>query len=261
MLPEAPILLADTGNFSDNPTPAGDAKTRALLEGMVRLGYQVANVGERDLNGGFDALQSKLQGLPLTLVSANVVRQDTKQPVFKPWVVLPMKGGKGKKDLRVGVIGLVRFNPVFQKAGPGGSNLVIQQPLEALQKHLPELREKSDLVVVLAALHKDDARNLIRAASGIDFVLGAFANMVSAQDEVEGPTHIRYAGNQGKYVSETRVFLAGDRKVASVGNYMHSLIARYPDDPATLTWLAGQLKRVQALDQGAPAAAPGSGGH
>ena len=45
-LPEAAVLLADAGNFSDNPTAAGDAKTRALLEGMTRLGYQVANVGE-----------------------------------------------------------------------------------------------------------------------------------------------------------------------------------------------------------------------
>src|SRR6185436_20718891 len=99
-LSDAPVLLADTGNFSDNPTPAGEVKTRALLEGMTRLGYQVANVGDRDLVAGFDALQERVAGLPLKLVSSNLVRQDTKEPVFAPFTVVKV-AGKGKKEVRV----------------------------------------------------------------------------------------------------------------------------------------------------------------
>src|SRR5262245_42942605 len=132
VLPEAPVLWVDTGNFSDNPTASGDLKTRALLEGMVRLGYQAANVGERDISEGYDAFREKVKGLPLKLVSANVVRQDTKQPVFDPYTIVTLKGKGGRPEVRVGLIGVARFNPVFQKAGPVGANLAIVPPKEAL---------------------------------------------------------------------------------------------------------------------------------
>jgi 5'-nucleotidase len=261
-LPDAAVLLADTGNFSDNPTPSGALKTRALLEGMTRLGYQVANVGERDLTAGFDELTERVRGLPLKLVSSNLVRQDSKEPVFAPFTVVKVSGGKGRKDVRVGVLGVVRFNPVFQKAGPTGTNIVIVPPAEALQKLVPEVRKQADVVVVLAALHKDDARGIARAVPGIDFVLGAFANMISGTaDEVEGGTHLLYVGNQGKYVGESRVSIQ-DGKVASVANYMHMLTARYPDDQATLDWLAGPLRKVQDAEKQARGGAPAAlGGH
>ena len=261
-LPDAAVLLADTGNFSDNPTPAGDMKTRALLEGMTRLGYQVANVGERDLTAGYDALMERISGLPLKLVSSNLVRQDSKEPVFTPFTVIKVSGGKGRKDIKVGVLGVVRFNPVYQKAGPTGTNIVIVPPTEALQKLVPEVRKQADVVVVLAALHKDDARAIAMAVPGIDFVLGAFANMISGtEDEVVGATHLLYVGNQGKYVGESRVSI-NDGKVASVSNYMHMLTARYPDDQATLNWLVGPLRKVQDVEKQAGGPVPTvSGGH
>ena len=262
-LPEAAIFLADSGNFSDNPTAAGDAKTRALLEGMTRLGYQVANVGERDLTAGYDALMEKVAGLPLKLVSSNLVRQDSKEPVFAPFTVIKIPGVKGRKDVRVGVLGVVRFNPVFQKAGPTGTNVVIVPPTEALQKLVPEVRKQADVVVVLAALHKDDARAFAMAVPGIDFVLGAFANMISGtEDDVANGTHLLYEGNQGKYVGETRVSISPEGKVASVTNYMHMLTARYPDDQATLDWMAGPLRKIQDVEKQAGGVAPAaSGGH
>lgn len=252
------MLLADTGNFSDNPTPGGAVKTRSLLEGMVRLGYQVANVGERDLTGGYDELIARAKGLPLKLVSSNLVRQDTKEPVFAPFTIVKVSGGKGRKEVKVGVLGVVRFNPVFQKAGPVGANVVIAPPLDALQKFVPKVRKQADVVVVLAALHKDDARALARSVPGIDFVLGAFANTISGtEDEVEGGTRLRYVGNQGKYVGESRVSLSPEGKVVSVSNYMHMLTARYPDDQATLEWLAGPLRKVQEVSGGAAPALSG----
>lgn len=262
-LPDAAMLLADTGNFSDNPTPAGEAKTRSLLEGMVRLGYQVANVGERDLTSGYDSLKARVEGLPLTLVSSNLVRQDTKEPIFKPYTILKLQGGKDRKEVKVGVLGVVRFNPVFQKAGPGGANVVIAPPIDSLQKLVPEVRKQADVVVLLAALHRDDARALARSVPGIDFVLGAFANTITpTEDELEGTTQIRYVGNQGKYVSESRVSLSPEGKIVSVSNYMHTLTARYPDDGPTLQWLAGQLNKVQGIEkQAAAPAAAGPGGH
>jgi hypothetical protein len=50
--PTTPVVLLDSGNFSDNPTEAGELRTATLLQSMKKLGYRAVNVGERDAISG-----------------------------------------------------------------------------------------------------------------------------------------------------------------------------------------------------------------
>ena len=74
----------DSGNFSDNPTPAGDTKTATLIEAMGLLGYAAANVGERDLKGGYEQLLRRTANCSFPLLSSNILRNDTGAPAFQP---------------------------------------------------------------------------------------------------------------------------------------------------------------------------------
>jgi 2',3'-cyclic-nucleotide 2'-phosphodiesterase (5'-nucleotidase family) len=125
--------MLDSGNFSDNPTPEGDVKTKALLAAMHRLGYEVVNVGERDIRMGYEEFQRRIEAAPFHFISANIVRHDTLQPVFEPHVIVEASSADEASRVRVGVTGAVRFNPIFLKAGPDKSNLVIVQPLERVK--------------------------------------------------------------------------------------------------------------------------------
>lgn len=222
-------MLLDSGNFTDNPTEAGDIRTRGLLEAMHTLGYRVVNVGERDLAMGHADLLRRLEGIPLELVSSNIVKQGTRDPVFKPYTVIEVPSPKG--PLRVGVMGAVRYNPVWQKAGPSGTNLAILPAPEMIRKILPEVRAKADVLVVLAGMSKDDAHNLAKQVPELDFIFGAYGGIVSAAEEVEGKTRIYYTGNQGKDLGETRCFVDAERRPASSVTYIHHLIAKYPEHP------------------------------
>src|SRR5258705_11521397 len=51
--PSTPLVLFDSGNFSDVPTDKGDLRTATLLLSMKRLGYKAVNIGERDLTLGY----------------------------------------------------------------------------------------------------------------------------------------------------------------------------------------------------------------
>src|SRR5262249_55166858 len=115
--PKVPVLLLDTGNFSDNPTPGGERRTRMLLETMARLGTKVAGIGERELALGYDELEKRLSGIDMTFVSTNVVEEGTTKPVFPPYAVVEVQGRDGAA-IRVGVLDVLRFNPTWQKAGP-----------------------------------------------------------------------------------------------------------------------------------------------
>ena len=103
MFPEAPMVLLDSGNFSDNPTPDGDKKTKALLKAMEQLGYSVVNFGERDIRMGYDELIERTKDSKLKFISANIVRQDTQEAIFEPHAVVEVRGAN-KKKIRIGVI-------------------------------------------------------------------------------------------------------------------------------------------------------------
>jgi 2',3'-cyclic-nucleotide 2'-phosphodiesterase (5'-nucleotidase family) len=198
---------------------------------MVRLGYRAANVGERDLSLGYDEFVRRTEHADFPFVSANIVRRDTREPVFDPYLILDVETEASDEPVRVGVLGVVRFNPVFLRSGPDDSDLVILPPLEAVKRYVEEVRERSDVVVLLAAIHRDDAHIIAKEVPGIDIVLGSYGSIYSTREETEGDTLICYAGNQGRRVGESRVFVDEGGKVERVTSFMHILTARYPSDP------------------------------
>jgi len=253
--PSTPVVLLDSGNYTDNPTEAGEIRTAALLDAMVKLGYKAANVGDRDLTLGYEEFQKKVKGLDLAFVSTNIVKEGTTETVFPPYTVVEVKGASGK-PVRIGVLGLLRYSPVWQKAGPAGTNLAVAQPAEMLRRVLPEVSAKSDLVVVLASLSKEDAHELAKQFQDIDLLLGTYGGIYNTVEENEGRVRIYYSGNQGKRIGESRITFDAKRNVADVTTYMHFLTARYPDDKAMHETVAAVNEKLPKPPEPEKAQAP-----
>ncbi len=232
---------------------------------MARIGCAAAGIGERDLVLGYDEFVRRTAPAAFPLVSTNVVRSDTKEPAFRPWVVVEAPRGAGKPPVRVGVLSVVRFNPLFLKAGPEGTNLVIASPVDMVRRYIGEVRGASDVVVLLAAMSRDDAARIAREVPGIDLVAGAYGGALSRQEEAEGPTRIVYTQNQGRRVGETRFFLDESGRIRSAESWMYFLSDRYPDDPETLRYVGDALaglagpagKRPEAASAAQGPAGPG----
>lgn len=243
--PGSAIVQLDVGNLSDTPTPAGDLRTTALVEGMNRLGFSAANVGERDLALGYDDFERRAGAAKFPFVSSNIVNRDTREPVFKPFVILETDVPGTQQKVRVGVLGVARFNPVFLKEGPQGSQMVILPPLEAVRRYIDEVRKNSDVVILMAAIHKDDAHILAREVEGLDMILGTYGAIYSTQAEIENDTVISYAGNQGRRVGETRVFLGKDNAIVDTQSYMHELNKRYPANGEIEEFVLQSLRAIK----------------
>ena len=240
LFPDAAVVLLDAGNFSDNPTSEGEAKTRALVEGMNRLGYAAANVGERELAAGFPGFDRATEGAKFPFLSANVVRKEDGKPFFAPTTVVevPRPGGA---PVRVGLIGLTRQNTALEKAGPDGATLVVADPAKSLATFLPDLRATSDVVVLLAAMPETEVRALTAAHPTIDVVLGASGATVSPEETAEGKPAVRYTGVQGRFLGEVRMALSPERKITSTVSRTHQLDPRYPSDPEMAIYLERTL--------------------
>jgi 2',3'-cyclic-nucleotide 2'-phosphodiesterase (5'-nucleotidase family) len=251
-----PLVLLDTGNFSDNPTDVGDVRTATLLQSMKKLGYKAINIGDRDLTLGYDDFVKRTEGLGMTFLSTNIVKQGTKAPVFPPYTIVQVKGTSGK-PVRVGVLGVDRFNPVWQKAGPAGTNMGMAAPADMIATYLPEVRAKSDVVVLLASISREDAHDLAKRFQDLDLVLGAYAGIFSTVEESEGRVRIYYTGNQGKRIGESRITLDASRRVADVTSYVHFLTVQYPEDKVMQDAIGAVLAKIPKPDEPKKADPPG----
>jgi hypothetical protein len=156
------VLLVDVGNFMPYQQ-AIRADYAARLMGGMR--YDAVNVGERELAEGIARVDSLARAHALPLVSASVLRADTRAPVFKPYVVRAVGG------VKVGVVG-VTSPDMFALVPESQSRALAFAGLdESLKRWLPEARKRADLIVLLGQVSEEEALRLKGAYPGIDVVV------------------------------------------------------------------------------------------
>lgn len=197
--PGAALLLLDSGNFADTPGPAGEIKTRGLVQVMNRLGYQAVGLGERELLYNPEFIKGLIDEAQFPFVSTNLVRSKERVPWVNPVVVLPAG------NLKVAVFGVTRHNPNLRVPLQDGEAVVTLDPVQALNSYLSRFKVGRDLVVVLATMPPEDARLLARRVPGIDLILGSHPGR-TMEPVVEGTTRILYAGDEGKYLAQIDLY-------------------------------------------------------
>ncbi len=234
------MVWLDAGGAFGDPSPVGEMQNATLIEGMSRIGYAAANVGERELRGGVDKLLSYAAKAKFPFVSANLVTDPGGSPLVKPYVVHEIEvrapGSDRPTRLRLGILGLTRHQRDFLRSTPDGKNLVTIPPVEAARRWMPEMRRKSDLTVALVSMRYEDALEIAQAmqdaGTPLDFILGGMADFVSRDDaSALGATRVVYAGEQGKRLGEMRVFLDAKRRPERSIFDAVWLTKDYPGDP------------------------------
>src|SRR5512136_1043898 len=127
------ILLLDTGNLLFRKPPQTETNRRdallrvdLLIQSYNEMGYDVVNVGEKDLMMGFKYLSEVSAKAKFSFISTNLVNKKTGKSVFKPYVIKEIEG------LKIGILGLLddQFNLTFLEKDPG---LNITEPYSALK--------------------------------------------------------------------------------------------------------------------------------
>ncbi|HYV85678.1 MAG TPA: multiheme c-type cytochrome [Patescibacteria group bacterium] len=232
------MISIDAGDFTGDPTPPGQKQTDAIVEGMNQMGYRVAGFSQRELAQGWDAFQARRTRAKFPFVSANIVWQDTGEPVVDPFVVvkIPLRKGAKSRDTRLAFTALTVNNPSFLKNGAGQRRIVTVDPVTAAAKYVPQMRAKADIVVVLSSMDLEVARNVARKVKEIDLILGASGPAQSRaddfpEDSLIGRTRLQALGDQGKTLGDVRVMVDDRGGVASVQRVVVGLTREWPDDP------------------------------
>lgn len=152
-------LLLDAGDtIQGTPLAYYYAKVEPITRGahvhpmaaaMNAIGYTAAALGNHEFNYGLSVLRTFERQLEFPLLAANAVDVTTGLPAFQPYVVKTV-WRTGGPPLRVGILGLT--NPgiaVWDRAHVDGV-LTFPGLVEQALHWVPEIRRKSDLLVVVA---------------------------------------------------------------------------------------------------------------
>ncbi len=196
-----PVLAVDSGDlFFDQTTDQADvkqtlARARLIAQAYKRIGIVAVNVGDRDLSQGVDFLkQEAAQGLPL--ISANLVDAVQRQRIFPPSVIREVSG------VRIAFVGLLRtpLPPVSEKSLAGKA--AVEDPMEAVQKVMAELKGKTDLIIILSDLGWDQDVRIAKEVAGIQFILGGHEGRATTGPFQQGQTFIVQSYQKGMYAAE-----------------------------------------------------------
>ena len=234
------MVWLDTGGMRVGGSPIPDLRMDATLEGFRMVGMNAALLSEREVYPGYRALLDWLPDIPFPMVSTNILRRRTQEPLVEPYIIeeLPPPGkAKSKDPLRIAFLGLNRI-PTWPNYSMHAGQFLVLDPVEAAASAVKELEEKADFLVALVYMNRKDARNLAEQVPEIDLILANSANRTPARPipgkNLFGTTRIVFGRGLGAEVNEIRLFL----KEAPSGGWqveakVHPILLReeYPQDP------------------------------
>jgi 2',3'-cyclic-nucleotide 2'-phosphodiesterase (5'-nucleotidase family) len=216
-------LVLDAGEAFGPSSESGKRMAAVMIDAMAAIGYDAMNLGQRELAYDEGFLSSLGRKAPFPLLNCNSPLSEKKP--FQPYVV--RKVG----NLRIGIMGLARsYEPPSQESHTPR----LDDPNAAAARLVPILRQKADLVVVLAAIGDLDADTLIARVPGIDILIEARNPYGLPQPKKRGQTIVVSPGDRGQNLGELKLTLGPDRKISAHEGKLIALAPGVPEDSTVL---------------------------
>jgi hypothetical protein len=206
------LLLLDTGNLLfrkplQTETKRRDAFLRVdlLIQSYNEIGYDVVNVGEKDLMMGLRIFSETTQKAKFPFISANLIDKKTQKGMFPPYVIKEIAG------IKIAILGLLdnQFNSTLQEIDSG---LTILDPVATSKELMKRLRESCDLIIVLSQLGESKDKKLAREIPQIDLILGGGGDALKAVIERINEVPIYRLEPRGGYLGRVDYSLNDTRK-------------------------------------------------
>lgn len=154
-----PYVYVDAGGYLRLPPNTRSLKGAAIaLEAITTIGVHAVNVGATDLAAGQSFFKDPETSFSVPFVSANILDSKGKA-LFPAQRIVAVKLLDGSK-LNVAIVGVTRPSKADEstpRTGAIAKEFTIADPKPILEKLIPELRKKTDLIVLLAYYTREDA--------------------------------------------------------------------------------------------------------
>ncbi|MDF1665133.1 MAG: DUF1573 domain-containing protein [Planctomycetota bacterium] len=245
-LPPPMRLTLSAGDIAGGPQELDKRRAKAAFQSLGHLEYQAFVPGELDLDLGLKTLQKLAEQAKMTLVCANMTVDPKLHKAPLPYMIQSFKRG-----LKVAVVGLINRDLITRKE----AGVHFLDPKESLKKVMPELKAKSDVIVILAHMGQRFAVQLCAEVPGADVVIVGHATEVMTQARVIEGTHFVANPDQGKRLSTLDLVIKNKNVIGHHGA-THPLDQSHTNDPKIDAFLIEYRKGLRNLPPKAVKADP-----
>ncbi|MBL7026099.1 MAG: hypothetical protein ISR87_11645 [Candidatus Marinimicrobia bacterium] len=150
------------------------------------------NVGTNDLAAGLDFILEMEQKANFPFISANTKDANTDKFLFEPYTIIKTH------DQTLGFVGITKGDNRVKE-------FAFSDPIEAAQKSIDEIKDKVDLVILMANVDEKLEKALTAEVEGIDFLIRSKSGSLQRNPRQQDGTTIIRIGKQGKYAGILRI--------------------------------------------------------
>ncbi|RKZ09382.1 hypothetical protein DRQ53_04455 [bacterium] len=220
------VVTIDGGGLFGTRRESELRQTEFLCEETAKLGYDVFGVGPSDLNYGLEFLRNIEGAHDFKFISANL-RDGKGELLFEPWTIVESGG------VKLGVISVIAPRYKIVTMTSDTDQFTMDSPRDALDHYLPEMRDKVDLVILLAQMPSASVREMLTAmgpGSGIDICIESKdARQYRRVNKVNGDVLLLAANNEGKYVGQLDLVLGAGNGIEDAQVTVHALDNNAPE--------------------------------
>ena len=231
---ERSVLLLDCGALFDNQPDAAEL----ILHAMELMGYDALNLGGPEFGFGKEFLEHTRSHVSFPYIASNLLYGGSRLPWTQEYIIKEVGG------LKVAILGILSPDDLEHVSyQPNVKGLEVIPPEVALNRLLPELRGRADLVVLLSRFDSEKTAELVRAAKGIDIAISSGGDELFYAKPVENAV-ILQTGSLGKTMGLLKISLKEKQVSVNERRYV-SLDSSVPDNEA-IARLVETHKKAQA---------------
>jgi len=211
------VVILDAGSVFGDPGLQGQLKAEVSVKAMEMMSYDAMNLGGHELNYGDSFLRGgeficdSSQSTTLPTVSANIVYEDTGEPITAPFIKIEKDEGP-----TVGIIGITakKFEASILDSNRINDRMVTVIDEEtALNAAVRAIKDEVDILVVLADVRYEQCRSLAQKAEDIDVIVCAHGVALTEEPEQVNGVYLVQAGYEGQTIGNVTLTLGKDNRI------------------------------------------------
>ncbi|MCX5839527.1 MAG: hypothetical protein NTW71_13595 [Deltaproteobacteria bacterium] len=181
------VLLLDCGAVFDDQKDTAELH----LQAMELMGYDALNLGSPEFLFGREFLEHTRSSVSFPYIASNLLYRDSKLPWTREYIIKEVGG------IKVAVLGVLDPDGFAQLPDQEQlKGLEVIPPEAALNRLLPEVRRKADLVILLSQFGAEKTLALVKAVKGVDVAISSGSDDQFAEKAPENTVllHTLYLG-------------------------------------------------------------------
>lgn len=221
-----PDLILDAGDLFTGTFLSDEFKGEPTIQAMNRIQYTAGTIGNHEFDYGQAALRMRLRDARFPVLSANLV---TPISEIKKYTIVTAKG------IRFGIIGVTTEEVATTTHPRSLGGVTVLDIVKSIEQVLPEVRRKSDFIIVTAHLKAEEEKRVAEAFPEIRLIIGGHIHAALGPFWL-GTTMVAKTGNAGRFVGRVDLDFNGRSLAGMDGKLIPVMgIAPAPDIAKIIT--------------------------